>query len=447
MSERFPPGPDHNVFQAVLSTLQQQRDRLAFLVAMAHRYGDICHFHTGARNIYLLVNPDYIHSALVEQADKFYKTRPFKRVFGRFLGQGLFVLEGNEHRRARRLTQPAFHYQRVAAYAGIMVEHTQRLIDRWTPGKEYDIAQEMMRLTLSIVARTLFDADVSGETQSVAEAMMILQDATMQQFRLAIHAPHWFPTAQNRKEQFAIKLLDEIIFRIIDERRSSGADKGDLLSMLLLTEDDEGGKNSIQQVRDELISMFLAGHETTANALTWAWYLLAQHPEVVSKLQRELDDVLSGHLPGAGDVDRLPYATMIIKETLRLYPPAWVITREAIADVTIAGYTLKEGSVVVTSPYITHRLPTYYTDPDQFRPERFTSGYEQSLPRSAYFPFGGGPRVCIGQSFAMMEAVLILATIAQQYRLKLVPRQEVEIEPLVTLRAKHGIRMRATSAN
>jgi cytochrome P450 len=299
----------------------------------------------------------------------------------------------------------------------------------------------MMKITLGIVAKTLFDAEVAQDAETVGQAMAILQDGVTRQFRSLVHLPGWLPTRQNRKEQRAINALDRIILHIINERQRSGEDKGDLLSMLLLAADEEGDKMSIQQVRDEVISLFLAGHETTANTLTWIWYLLSQHPAEATKLFAEVDTVLEGRAPTAQDMARLPYTTLIVKEGLRLYPPAWVITREAITETAIGGYRLKAGSVVVTSPYVTHRHPGYFAEPDQFRPERFSDDREKTLPRLVYFPFGGGPRICMGQSFALMEAVLILATIAQHYRLTLVPGHPVEMEPLVTLRARYGIRM------
>lgn len=437
---KYPPGPDRTVFQAILSTIRQQQDRLAYLIAINRAYGDIVHFHTGLRDIYLLVQPEYIHSVLVEQADKFYKTRPFKRALGKYLGQGLLVLDGDEHRRERRLAQPAFHHQRIEAYAAVMVSFTERLMARWRHGQTVDMAQEMMALTSSIVAKTLFDADVSHDAEVIGQSMAILQEATIIQFDPVRRLLMGLSPQQRRAENEAIRALDEIIFRIIDERRAAKIDKGDLLSMLLISAEADD-QPSMQRVRDEVISLFLAGHETTANVLTWAWYLLALHPEVADKLHTEVASVLGGRAATAQDMAHLPYATMIIKETLRLYPSAWVITREAITEVEIGGYRLKAGSVAVISPYITHRHAAYYPDPLAFRPERFAAGAEQTLPRFAYFPFSGGPRVCIGQSFAMMEAVLILATIAQRFQLDLVPDQQIDIEPLITLRAKHGIRM------
>jgi cytochrome P450 len=317
-------------------------------------------------------------------------------------------------------------------------------MDTWRDGQTYLIDREMMKITLAIVARTLFNADVSRDAEIVGEAMTTLQDAVIRQFSALIHLPNWMPTPQKRKERQAIQALDRIIYQIIHERIASGEDKGDLLSMLLLATDDDGSKMDIQQVRNEVISLFVAGHETTANTLTWIAYLLAQHPGVVAKLRDEVDTALGGRDAALQDIERLPYTGMIVKEGLRLYPPAWVITREAIADVNIGGYALKRGSVVVTSPYITHRHPRYFTEPEQFRPERFAEGGEKNWPHFAYFPFGGGPRICLGQSFALMEATLILATLTQHYEFSLVPNQQIDLEPLITLRARHGIRMTVT---
>jgi cytochrome P450 len=422
MPDRYPPGPDATLLHAIRSTVRQQQNRLGYLIDVAQTYGDIVHFHTGLRHIYLLNDPNAVHSVLVEQ--------------------GLLSIDGELHQHERRLAQPAFHHKRVEAYADVMVEHTLRVINQWRDGQTYAIDQEMMKITLGIVAKTLFNADVTDDAETVGRAMTILQAGVIRYFRSFIHLPRWLPTPQNRIEQQAIDSLDKIIFKIIAERRASGEDKGDLLSMLLLATDDDGSHLNIQQVRDEVITLFVAGHETTANSLMWTWYLVAQHPEVWAKLKAEVDTVLAGRRATLQDVARLPYTAMVFNEALRLYPPAWVITREAIADVTIGGYTLKPGHVVVTSPYIMHRHSRYFPDPQTFRPERFADGWEKTIPRFAYFPFSGGPRVCMGQSFALMEATLILATIAQHFELTLIPDQSIEMEPLVTLRAKQGIQMR-----
>ncbi|MBI1278404.1 MAG: cytochrome P450 [Anaerolineaceae bacterium] len=441
MTNHYPPGPDTNFVQAIRSTLRQQHDRLGFLIDMAQTYGDTVHFHTGLRHIYFLNHPDDIHTVFVEQADKFYKTRPVKQAFGKFMGQGLLASDGELHRRERRLAQPAFHHKRIEAYAEIMVEHTLRVMNQWCEGQVYAIDQEMMNITLGIVAQTLFNAEVAGDAETVGHSMTILQDGVIRYFRSLIHLPDWLPTPQNRREQQALAALDQIIAKIIHQRLATGEDKGDLLSMLLLAIDDDGSGMSIQQVRDEVISLFVAGHETTANTLTWTWYLLGQHPDAWAQLLTEVTTVLGGRNPTLQDVAQLPYTAMVIREALRLYPPVWVITREAIAPVEVAGYRLEQGNVVVTSPYVMHRDPRYFNDPEQFRPERFTDGWEKDIPRFAYFPFGGGPRICVGQSFALMEATLILATIVQRYQIELIPEQKVALDPLVTLRAKQGIQV------
>ncbi len=441
MPERFPPGPDHTIFQAARSTLRQQRDRLGFLIDLAKTYGEICHFHTGLRDIYLVTHPDYVRAVLVEQADRFERTTAAKRAFSRYLGQGLLVLDGASHRHERRLAQPAFHQQRIEAYAEVMVRFTQRLMEGWQPGQERDVSLDMTRLTSAIVAKCLFDADVSGDGAEIARAMAVLQDMAVRQFLVFGALRTRLPGRKRWRAQNAVQFLDRMIYRMIDQRCAQGQDKGDLLSMLLLATDEEGAQNSIQQVRDEVISLFLAGHETTSNTLTWAWCLLSQDPECLARLHQELASVLGERAPTLPDIPRLVYSTMVIRETLRLYPPAWIIPRQAIVDTELGGYQLKAGSVVVTSPFITHRLSRYFPDPDVFRPERFASGYEQFLPRFAYFPFGGGPHTCIGQAFALQEAVLILATIAQRYRLDLVHPEHIKMEPLITLRPKHGIPM------
>ena len=440
---RYPPGPDDNIVQALYSTYRQQRDRLGFLLDMAQRYGDIVHFRTGPRHIYLLNHPDLIHSALVEQASKVIHTRPHKRAFGRFLGQSLLVLDGELHRRERRLAQPAFRRQRIDAYASIMVEHARRAVNSWQPGQTLAIEQEMMRITLGIVAETLFSAEVSAEAATVGQAMVVLQEAVVHEFATLIHLPDWIPTPRKRREQQAIQALDGILYRIIEQRRESGEDKGDLLSMLLLARDEDGDHLSLQQLRDETISLFLAGHETTSNLLSWLWLLLAQHPPLLQRLVQEVDSVLDGRPPTLADIAQLPFTNSVIKEGLRLYPPVWLITREATEALALGGYSLEPGAVLVMCPYVTQRHPRYFPQPEVFRPQRFAE-FEATWPPFAYFPFGGGPHVCLGQSFAMMEATLILASIAQRYRLDLVPGQSIAVEPLISLRPGGHIWMTVT---
>jgi cytochrome P450 len=295
----------------------------------------------------------------------------------------------------------------------------------------------MMHLTVLIVAKTLFDADVDGDVERTAAAVDTIQHFSSERTLL----PTWIPTPRELAARKARRDLDEIIYGIIREWRAKGEDKGDLLSMLLLARDDEGKGMTDQQARDEVATLFLAGHETTSNLLTWTWYLLAKHPEVESKLHDELDTVLAGKLPTLADLDRLPYTEMVIKESMRVYPPVWGFSREAIEDVEIDGYHIPKGSVVGALTYIAHHDARWFPDPERFDPERFSPENEKNIPRYAYLPFGGGPRVCIGNAFALMEARLILATIASRFRLTLSPGYEAEILPQVTLGVKGGLPM------
>lgn len=442
MAKNFPPGPKGSALAGSLRELN--RGRLEFLVAMSRTYGDIVHFRMGPLlHVYMLNNPEFIHYALVEHPEKFNRGPGLKRTAHQALGKGLLTSEGDFHKRQRKLVQPAFHAARITSYGEVMVDHTLRMMDEWQPGQERDIHSEMMKLTLGIVSKTLFDAEVSAEAEAIGEAITVGIHTVNERTTQPFHLPDWIPTRKNRRRRQAADLMERTIMRIINERRASGEDKGDLLSMLLLAVDeDSGGQMTRKQARDEAMTLFIAGHETTANALSWTWCLLAQHPEIMTKLTAELDSVVAGRPPQVEDLARLPYTDMIIKEVLRLYPPAWAITRQPIEDVTLGGYNIPNGSLIIMSQYAMHHDPRYFDDPERFDPERFSAAHEKDIPRYTYFPFGGGPRVCIGQSFAMMEARLILATMAQRYELALEPGQRVEMDPLVTLRPRDGIPMR-----
>jgi cytochrome P450 len=419
-----------------------QRDNLGFLMQLKRDYGDFARFRVGPYYAYLVAHPDDIHEILVTQAAKFYKSKVTKTTFNRFLGDGLLTSDGEFWKRQRRLEQPAFHVKRVTAYADTMVELTERQLERWGDGQQLDIDHEMMSLTLNIIARTMFDADVSGAANAVDEAMGAIQEIISQQNRSIVPPlPIWIPTPRNRREHDAVETLDSILNPIIAERRISRADKGDLLSMILLAQDEDGSSMTDKQVRDECMTLFLAGHETTANVLNWTWYLLAQNPEAEAKLHAELDAVLGGRNPTLADFPQLKYTEMVIKEAMRLYPPAWSTVREPIEDVTIRGYTIPKGTTVIVPFYLLHHDERWFPEPERFIPERFSPENEKQIPRYAYIPFGGGPRVCIGNQFAQMEARLLLATIAQRYQLALAPGQQVEKEPLITLRPKNGLRM------
>lgn len=423
-----------------------RRDPLGMLMEMARTGDDLPFINAGPLRFYLANTPEHVYEILVKQADIFYRTTIAKRILGS-IGDGLLSSDGEFHKRQRRLAQPAFHYKRIESYAQVMVEHTQHLMTRWHAGQEATIDKEMMKLTLGIVAKTLFDADVSAIADSLSEPITGVLEITNDKFSAPVSMPLWVPTPRNRKQKRVNKALEAVINGFIADHRKTGADRGDLLSMLMATDDSEGKAESMsdEQLYIESLTMFLAGHETTAVALSWAWYLLSQHPKVEAKLHAELDTVLNGRLPTIQDLPQLPYTSMIVKETMRLYPPAWVVSREPQQDVTLGSHALKKGAVIFVSPYVQHRDPRYFPEPERFDPERFAEGYEKRLPRFAYYPFGGGPHICIGQSFALMEANLILATIAQRYGLQLVPGQTVELQPLVTLRPRYDLRVKVVA--
>lgn len=418
------------------------RDPLSFLQQVAYTYGEIAQFSIGPLQVYELSHPDLIHEVLVSKADKFQKEKADKEIFGRLLGQGLLMSDGALWKRQRRLMQPAFHAKRIQAYAQIMVDYTLGLLESWQDRETRDIGQEMMHVTQAIVAKTLFNAEVSSESAKVSEALTEAQSMVVRQIQLGVPLPEWLPLPMNTRLKKARAVLDEIVLRIIRERRVSGHDAGDLLSMLLLAQDEEDGTGMTDaQVRDEVMTLFLAGHETTATSLTWTLYLLSQHPTVEARLHEELERVLQGQPPTLDALPQLRYTDMVIKESMRLYPPAWLFGRQALEDVEIGGYRIPRDGDVFISPYVMHHHPRYFSDPEHFDPERFSPENESAIPKYAYFPFGGGSRVCIGNSFAMMEARLVLATIAQRYCLSLISGQQIAIEPLITIRPKYGMRM------
>jgi cytochrome P450 len=417
-----------------------RRDPLRFLTRMAREYGDVVRFSAGPQRIYLLNHPDYVRDVLVTHHGRFHKGRALQRA-KRLLGEGLLTSEGDFWRRQRRLAQPAFHRRRVNSYGHVMVEQAARAGARWHDGQTLDISGEMMRLTLAVVGKTLFDADVESDADEVGEALtevMNLFGYLMLPFSELLEK---LPLAPRRRFMRARARLDAVIYRIVEEHRRAGTDRGDLLSMLLLAEDSEGDGTGMsdEQLRDEVMTLFLAGHETTANALTWTWYLLARNPEAEARLHAELDAVLeAGRMPTVEDAAALVYTEMVVAEAMRLYPPAWAVGRLAVEDHEVNGYVIPRGSLVLVSQYVMHRDPRFFPDPERFRPERWTPEAKAARPQFSYFPFGGGPRRCIGEGFAWMEATLILATLARRWRPRLLPGQAVETQPRITLRPGRG---------
>lgn len=420
-------------------------DRLEFLKGQA-ALGDITHFRMGPFTIYFINHPDLVRDVLIVNADKFIKGRALQRSKS-LLGNGLLTSEGEFHLRQRRMMQPAFHRARVAEYTRSMTHFADELSDQWRNGDELDIDHEMMRLTLRIVAKTLFDADVINDADEVGKALTTI----VEMFNLLLlpfsEVLEKLPFPQSIRLKRARRTLDSIIFKIIDERRRDGRDTGDLLSMLLQARDeDDGGQMSDEQVRDEALTLFLAGHETTAVALTWTWYLLSQNPEAETKLHAELDAVLAGRVPTIDDIPNLKYTEHVLAESMRLYPPAWAVGRQSIADHELGGYEIPAGSTVLMSQAVMHRDKRFWDNADGFLPERWeTQSVKEAGQKNIYFPFGGGVRRCIGESFAWAEGVLLLATLARKWKLRLDPAQKIAARPLITLRPKFGMKMKLVS--
>ncbi len=434
------PGPKSLV--PLLTYIQFRRKPIEFLSHAARRYGDVVHFRFGPQSVFLLNHPDLIRDVLVTYDQSFIKGRGLERA-KRLLGEGLLTSEGAFHRRQRRLVQPAFHRQRVQAYGSIMTQYANDFQLLWSEGSVLEMDREMMRLTLSVVAKALFDTELSGEAREIGEALTTAIGLWRRMMLPFAEYLEKLPLPSNRKFERARDRLDTLIYRIIEQRRVDGKDHGDLLSMLLSVQDSEGdgGGMTDRQLRDELLTLFLAGHETTANALTWTWYLLSQYPEVEHHFHQELDSVLGDRLPEFGDLTKLVYTEKVLAESMRLYPPAWIIGRRAIKKCDLPSCSIPSGALVLLSQFLMHRDERFFPNPMHFDPERWTGEAKAARPKFSYFPFGGGSRQCIGEAFAWMEGVLLLATIARRWRPRLVPGHPIALQPLVTLRPKYGIRM------
>ena len=427
------------------NTVQFQRDPLGFLLRMAADYGDVARYRLGNVAFHQVNHPDGAQRILQDNYHNYIKGDLFD-ILRQFAGHGLFTSEGDLWLRQRRLMQPAFHRRRIAGFGKIMTGRTLDMLSRWQgrpdPDRPLDIAEQMTGLTMAIIAETMFGAHVEEEIRRVSQAIGVLLADINFRFTVPFYPSLRWPTLRNRRALAAMQTIDAVVQGIVDARRRSGEERDDLLAMLMEATDEETGQGmSDKQLRDEVVTIFVAGHETTAVTLTWAFGLLAQHPDAETRLHAEVDQALAGRPPSVADVPTLPYTRRVIDETLRLYPPAWITNRQAVAEDVVCGHRIPAGAVAAISPYVIHRLPASWAEPERFDPQRFAPDAAHQRPRFAYMPFGGGPHQCIGNSFALLEATLILATVAQRYRLRLPAGAVVTPKPESTLRPAGGMAM------
>jgi len=435
-----PPGPARVPLFG--QSLSFSRDPLAFLSGLGRDYGDIAYFKLGSIDGYFLNHPDYVREALIAQRASFSIT-PFRARLELVVGQGLFASQGELHARQRRLMQPVLRKSRVEAHIDQMAALAQRSRDRWSAGDEIDVADEMMKLAMFIATKVLFNHEIEGDSDDVSKNLTVVMEAFTRIMSPFLSFALKLPIPSTLRFRRAVRELDAVIYRMIEQRRNARTEGEDLLSLLMRAKDDETNLFMTEkQLRDELLTLLIAGHETTANLLIWTIYLLAQNPEADALLHAEARSVLGGATGyDAARLDRLVYTKKVLLEGLRIYPPSWFFGRAALADVRIGPYTVPKGSVVMMSQYVMHRDRRFYDQPEQFRPERWTDEFQAKLPRGAYFPFSAGDRHCIGEGFAWQEALLILATLAERWRFELVPGQSIRCMPSLTLRPEGAVRM------
>lgn len=438
-SSKLPPGPPKRFLLG--NALELSRNWMGCLADCSKEYGDAVFFRFFSVPICLLVHPDFIEQVLVTQQSNFAKSRDY-RVLSHVMGDGLLTAEGATWRRQRRLVQPTFNHENITAYASVMVECATRMVDAWADGVTRDIHRDMTHLTLEIVTRALFGTSNLARADDVATGLQSMMEEFTWHANLSFIIPDFVPLPVRKRLRDGIRLLDDVFYSIIKSRRMDPSGQGDLLGALLNMRHSDGLPMTDRELRDEMMTFLLAGHETTAVALTWTWYLLSLNKQTETKLHEELDAVLADRDPGVADIPRLRYTDWVIKESMRLYPPAWGIGRRALADFELGDYRLPAGTNIFMMQWITHRDGRFFPEPERFIPERWDESIQESeVPRFAYFPFGGGPRKCIGASFAMMEAVLLLATIARRFRFDLAPDARVELLPSLTLRPRFGLKM------
>jgi cytochrome P450 len=433
----LPPGPKGTPLGGSLRDFNEQR--LDFFLKVARDYGDLASFRFGPRRMFLASHPDLVEQVLVTDA-KHYVKHFGARMYKPVLGNGLVTSEGDFWLRQRKLSQPAFLKNRVLSYAPVMSDLTRAMLAKWRPGEHVDIQYEFSTLTSAIALKTLFGLDDAGDRESFVGSLRLAFDLLSARFRSLLQIPMWVPTPRNLRTRRAIAQLYRVVDGFIAQGRARKEPGDDLLSRLVSARDDDGSGMTARQLREEAMTLYLAGHETTALTLTWSWYLLATHPEAEARLAEEWTRVLAGRSPTPDDLHHLPYTDAVITEAMRVYPPVYLIGREATRDLELGGYRVKKGYTIFMSQWVSHRDPRYFgPDPEAFRPERWLDGLAKRIPKYAYYPFGGGPRVCIGNTFALMEAAILLATVGQRYRFTLDPDAVIETSPQITLLPTYGI--------
>lgn len=442
----MPPGPKGHFLLGALPEIR--RDELDFLLDVVRRYGDVVYLRVVNHPCYILSHPRDIEYVLLTNYGNFKKSI-FLRSSKALFGEGLLTSDGDFWLRQRRLLQPAFHHQSIAAYSRSMAEHAERELDGWQDGEVRDVHQDMMRLTMQIIGQVIFGSNLGDAVEDAGRALGVFFEQFDERFGLYA-IPEWLPTPGNLRYRRAMHRLDAILENVIRARKSEDARDGqpslDMLSTLMRLQDENGTRMTEKQLRDELTTLFFTGHETTGLALGWTWHLLAQHPAAAERLFQETWQVLEGRAPTFEDIPRLRYVDWVIKESLRLYPPAYGVVRQPIKDCEIGGYKIPAGSTLAIFPWSVHRDPRYFERPEEFRPERWADGFEKTLPRCAYFPFSVGPRVCIGNTFALTELALLVAFISQRFRFEPVAGHPVLLSPSLTLRPRKGIKLRVSKA-
>jgi cytochrome P450 len=436
---KLPAGPKG--LPLVGNVIQFQRDPLAFMRGTQRQFGNMARLHLGNETVVAFFRPEHVRYFLMEHPRNFIKPNLGAGAnLKAFLGDGLLTSDGDFHRQQRRLVQPAFHKKRVEGYANVMVQFTQEMLETWQAGTQLDMSQSMQQLTLRIILKSLFNIDSPAQVATLGHAFNTVINNSRRRYGALARIERHLPLARNQRRDMGVRTIDDIVYELITQRRAEGRDMGDVLSMLLEAQ-DEGNTMTDKQVHDQVLTFVAAGHETAQNTLSWTFYLLSQHPTVCDKLLAELQTVLAGRAPAVADLANLPYLEWVINESWRIYPPAWIQGRRAIEAYDLDGYHFPANTVALISQWVTHNLPDIWGDPENFRPERWNPASGQKVPQGAYFPFGGGPRICIGMPFAEMETKLLLASILQRYTPRLVPGFPVVLQPRVTLRPKHGMLM------